>query len=177
MADFIAETTFQQGDPSDAPHLGNEETGRSRTPENEVPWALFVDGAANKEGCGASVCLVTPENDQVIEQAIMFDFPTSNNQTEYEVLIAGLNLVSALGVQLVTAHSDSQLIVNQVRGEYEAINPLLARYCSLVRQKAENFSHFELIQVGREDNNRTDYLSKITSSSPSELPKGVQVIF
>ena len=77
----------------------------------------------------------------------------------------------------MTAHSDSQLIVNQVRGEYEAINPLLARYCSLVRQKAESFLHFKLIQVGREENNRADYLSRITNSIPSELPRGVQVIY
>ena len=132
LADFIAETTFQQGDPSDAPHLGDEEAGRSRPPESEVPWALFIDGAANKEGCGADVCLVTPENDQVIEQAIMFNFPASNNQAEYEALIVGLDLAFELGIQFVIAHSDSQLIVNQVRGEYEAINHLLVGYCSLV---------------------------------------------
>ena len=139
LADFIAETTFQNPDSSNSTpnHINKDEVGVPRPLKNEALWDLFVVGAANKEVCGAGICLITPENDQVIEQAIMFNFLTSNNQAEYEALVAGLDLASALGVQLMTIHSDSQLIVNQVRGEYEAINPLLVKYCSLIRQKSK----------------------------------------
>jgi len=54
-------------------------------------WVLSVDGSSNQQGSGVGVILEGP-NGLLIEKALRFAFKASNNQTEYEVLIAGMLL-------------------------------------------------------------------------------------
>ena len=49
-----------------------------------------------------------------------FDFKATNNQAEYEALLAGLRVCVALGVYEIEIFSDSQVVVNQVLDEYQA---------------------------------------------------------
>ncbi|XP_072078092.1 uncharacterized protein [Arachis hypogaea] len=66
-------------------------------------WELHVDGASSREGSGAGVVL--KEGDTVIaEQSLNFHFLASNNQAEYEALIAGLKLALNLQVHSLTVH-------------------------------------------------------------------------
>ena len=62
---------------------------------------------------GAGVVLLSPEEDTV-ECRVCLDFPTTNNEVEYEALIEGLNLAKATGAANVVIYSDSQVITNQV---------------------------------------------------------------
>lgn len=55
--------------------------------------------------------------------ALEFKFSTSNNAAEYEALIGGLQLVQEIRVKCVQVFSDSQLVVNQVSGTFEAKKP------------------------------------------------------
>ena len=64
--------------------------------EPETIWILHVDGSSSKKGGGAGIVLEGPKNIQ-IEQSLRFGFPTSNNQAEYEALIAGLLLAKDVG--------------------------------------------------------------------------------
>ncbi|MCI32436.1 gag-pol polyprotein, partial [Trifolium medium] len=59
--------------------------------EKEQPWTLSVDGASNIRGSGAGVVLEGPD-DVMIEQSLRFAFKASNNQAEYEALMAGMKL-------------------------------------------------------------------------------------
>ena len=63
----------------------------------------------------------TPERDK-IECMIRLDFPTTNNEAEYEALIAGLDLAKAAGAKNMIIHCDSQVITSQVNGDYECRN-------------------------------------------------------
>ena len=54
-------------------------------------WRLFVDEAANAQGSGARLILTSPDGIDT-EYALRFGFQASNNETEYEAVIAGLNL-------------------------------------------------------------------------------------
>ncbi|GJS44893.1 ARID DNA-binding domain-containing protein [Tanacetum coccineum] len=53
-------------------------------------WTLFTDGASSIEGSGAGLILTDP-NGQEVTYALRFDFKTSNNEAEYEALIARLD--------------------------------------------------------------------------------------
>ena len=64
--------------------------------------------------------------------ALQFDFSASNNEVEYEVLIAGLQLVRKLSAWRIQVNSNSQLVVCQVFGEYEAKETTMQRYLSKV---------------------------------------------
>ena len=53
-----------------------------------------------------------------IEYAIGIEFNATNNEVKYEAFLAGLRVASELGVKSLDAFSDSQLVVNQVQGDY-----------------------------------------------------------
>ena len=78
LADFIME--FTPAEPTEATQL---------TPGLPI-WRLFVD-AANAQGSGAGLILTSPYEIDV-EYALRFGFQASNNEVEYEAVIARLNL-------------------------------------------------------------------------------------
>ena len=67
----------------------------AQTETDHSIWKLFVDGAVNAQGNGASLILTSPEGID-IEYPLRFGFHTSNNEAEYEAVIAGLNLAHSL---------------------------------------------------------------------------------
>ena len=82
-------------------------------------WRLSVDGAANAQGSEAGLILTSPEGID-IEYALIFGFQASNNEAEYEAVIAGLNLAHSMEVDQLEVCSDSQLAVRQIEDTYEA---------------------------------------------------------
>ena len=79
---------------------------------------MFVDGASNSRESGAGVVLISPDG-IMHEHSLRLSFNASNNEAEYEALIAGLGLAQALQIGNLEVSSDSQLVVNQVKGDYE----------------------------------------------------------
>jgi len=69
-------------------------------------WLLFVDGSSNLNGSGAEIVLEGP-GDMLIEQSLRFEFKASNNQAEYNALIAGMNLAQEMGAENIWAKSES----------------------------------------------------------------------
>ena len=74
----------------------------------------------------------TPEGDK-IECMIRLDFPTTNNEAEYEALVAGLDLARAVGVGNMIIHCDSQVITSQINGEFECRNEKMKNYLEEVK--------------------------------------------
>ena len=62
-----------------------------------------------------------PEKDK-IECMVRLNFPTTNNETEYEALIVRLDLTKVAGVENLVAYCDSQVVTSQVNGDYECKN-------------------------------------------------------
>ncbi|XP_077228511.1 uncharacterized protein LOC143861468 [Tasmannia lanceolata] len=100
----------------------------------EIHWTLHVDGSVGKTGHGAGVVLHGPEG-FTLEYALRLYFKASNNEAEYEALLAGLSLATELGAGKLKVYSDSQLVVNQVNGTYEAKGPRMKRYLQKVKEK------------------------------------------
>ena len=69
-----------------------------------------MDGSSNEGGLGAGLILVSPEG-HLMHCALGFGFKASNNEAEYEVLIAGLNLPKEMKVESLEIYGDSQLVV------------------------------------------------------------------
>jgi len=66
---------------------------------------------------------------------VRLDFPTTNNEVEYEALVTGLDLTKAAGVMSVVIYCDSQVITNLVNGDYECKNERMKRYMDQVRKR------------------------------------------
>ena len=58
-------------------------------------WRLSVDGAANSQGSDVGLILTSPDGIDM-EYALRFGFQASNNEAEYEAVIAGLNLAHSM---------------------------------------------------------------------------------
>lgn len=82
LADFLVEI------PHDEPEVKSE----------DGVWALNMDGASSKQGARIGIHMVSPYG-EVIEQAFRLDFNASNNEAEYEALIAGMQLAKAYGAK------------------------------------------------------------------------------
>ncbi|KAL0434157.1 UNVERIFIED_CONTAM: Retrovirus-related Pol polyprotein from transposon opus [Sesamum latifolium] len=99
--DYISEVT------------GNEDS------KHQQEWTMFVDGSSTSSKSGVGIVIKSPEADYM-EYAITLEFPTPNNEAEYEAILLGCKLIHAAGARRVHAYSDSQLVVSQAEGEYEA---------------------------------------------------------
>ncbi|XP_027090368.1 uncharacterized protein LOC113750588 [Coffea eugenioides] len=141
---------------------------------SEEPWVLFVDGASSKEGSGAGLLLISPTGEE-LTYALRFDFPASNNEAEYEALLTGLRIAHQMGITAIRVRSDSQLVVYQVRGEYEAKEDVMKKYLAKVQEAIKLFDIFEIERVPRSQNKRADALLKLASSSFAHLSKEVLV--
>ena len=96
-------------------------------------WRLSVNGAANAQGSGASLILTSPKGID-IEYALRFGFRASNNEAEYEAVIAGLNLAHSMEVDQLEVCNDSQRVVKQIEDSYEARNEKIILYLKKVRE-------------------------------------------
>ena len=84
-------------------------------------WSIYTDGSSNQHAGGAGVVIQTLEGDK-IECMIRLDFLTTNNEAEYEALVARLDLVKAASVENMIVHCDSQVITSQINNDYECRN-------------------------------------------------------
>ena len=77
--------------------------------EESSLWSIHTDGSPNRQaggGGGASAVLLSLEGDTV-ECMVRLNFPTTNNEVEYEALIAGLNLAKATRAASVVIYCNS----------------------------------------------------------------------
>ncbi|GJX47096.1 reverse transcriptase domain-containing protein [Tanacetum coccineum] len=83
------------------------------------PWTLFTDGSSCLDGSGAGLILTNPKGAE-FTYAIRFRFKATNNEAEYEALIASLRIAEQMGVKNLQAHVDLKIVANQVNGSYIA---------------------------------------------------------
>ncbi|GJU91484.1 reverse transcriptase domain-containing protein [Tanacetum coccineum] len=103
------------------------------------------------------------------------DCAATNNEAEYEALIAGLRIAARMGVRNLEANVDSRLVANHVLGEYVAKEDNMIQYLDKKPSHIQGFDRFTIRQVPRGDNKKADALSKIASTSFAHLSKQVLV--
>ena len=97
-----------------------------------MPWELYVDGAANQQGSGVGLVLVSPEK-IIIEKLLRLSFLATNNEAEYEALLMGMIMVQKMGGKALKVFSDSKLVVGQVRGDLEARDSRMQEYLCQIK--------------------------------------------
>ncbi|KAL0445369.1 UNVERIFIED_CONTAM: hypothetical protein Slati_2259600 [Sesamum latifolium] len=126
-------------------------------------WLLHVDGSSTTQGSGADIVITTPQGED-LEFAIKFGFKASNNEAEHEAMVIGMRMAHEAGARHLLAYSDSQLMVKQVEGTYQAKEESMIQYLQQITDLKTKFHHFQIIQIPREENAKADYLSKLASS-------------
>nr|GEW21869.1 reverse transcriptase domain-containing protein [Tanacetum cinerariifolium] len=98
----------------------------------EETWTLFTDGSSCVDGSGVGLILTNPEGVE-FTYALRFLFVASNNEAEYEALIAGLWIATQMGVKNVQANVDSKPVANQVLGTYIAKEDNMINYLEIAK--------------------------------------------
>ncbi|XP_070054159.1 uncharacterized protein [Nicotiana tomentosiformis] len=140
-------------------------------------WTLFTHRASNVKGSGLGIALITPSG-ETLRQAIRI-IPLTNNEAEYEALIAGLELARGLDSSFIEIKCDSQLLVNHVYGIFDTKEERMQQYVIKVQALLARFREWSITHIPREDNAKIDALSNLGSSTEikgSESGKVVQLM-
>jgi len=148
---YDGKIVVQGGDPERLAGLLSDSGGRAH---------VYVDGASRGNPGPAAIgwVLLTGDGGIVTEGGKRIG-STTNNRAEYEALIHGLELADEYGFDAVEVRSDSELIVRQVRGEWDANDPDLRERRVRVREMLTEFDEWSLEHVPREVNERADRLA------------------
>ena len=130
--------------------------------EEVLQWSIHTDRSSNKQAGGAGVILYSLEGDR-IECMVRLDFPTTNNEVEYEALIAGLDLARATRAENLVIYYDSQVVTSQVNGDYECRNEWMKKYLEHRKDRVNNLQ-VKFVQIPREENEHADRLAKAASA-------------
>ena len=92
---------------------------------------------------------------------------------EYETLLKGLELAKSVVANLILVLGDSQLVIGQVNGTYEAKEDRMKKYLKKIARLVKKFKEADFIQIPREENVEADTLAKEASANEAmdELDK------
>ena len=131
----------------------------------------FTDGASrgNPGEAGVGVIL-KDEQGKKISSVFGHIGSTTNNSAEYRALIACLKLVAKTPCDRVIVHSDSELMVRQVKGEYKVKDGEIQKHFQEVFGLLENVPYeFEIVHIGRDENTEADRLANLGIESRRPL--------
>ena len=129
-----------------------EDVHQTDKTENDPLWSMYFDGSCTKTNAGAGVWITNTESQHTECISCKLKFQCSNNIAEYESLLLGLHLLKRLGAKKINVYGDSELIIRQVNGEYNANHPRLRVYRNDVMDLLKTFEDSKLIFVPRKRN-------------------------
>ena len=94
-------------------------------------------------------------------------YQPTNNEVEYEALLKGLELAKSVEVMSILILGDSQLVMGQVNGAYEAKEGQMKKYLKKVLLLVKKFKEVNFVQIPREENVEADILAKEASTIES----------
>jgi ribonuclease HI len=121
------------------------------------------------------IVLFTPDGEE-LSSSLKLEFKTTNNEAEYEAVVAGLELALELGADSVEVRSDSQVIVGHINGEFEAKGEKMKKYLTKVQSMQTAFRKFCIKKIPREDNEKADHLARMASAETEESDENERVI-
>jgi hypothetical protein len=104
------------------------------------------------------------------------DFVTTNNEVEYEAVLAGLAIALEVGAPNVEIRSDSQVVVGQISGAFATQEDLLAKYLEKVHDLQSCFKSMTITKIPREKNVQADALARAGSATDQEIAKMKQQV-
>lgn len=121
---------------------------------------LWTDGAArgNPGPAGIGALLKTPSG-EVLSADSAYLGEATNNVAEYKALLLGLERALALGVKKIEVRADSELLIKQIKGQYQVRNAGLRPLYEAALKLLSRFEASTLSHVRREHNAEADRLA------------------
>ncbi|WP_267642537.1 ribonuclease HI [Haloarchaeobius amylolyticus] len=147
---YDEKVVIQGAQPSDIEAVLRDGGGRAH---------CYFDGASRGNPGPAAIGWVIVTSDGIAAEGSERIGNATNNQAEYDALIRVLEAARDFGYDELEIRGDSELIVKQVRGEYDTNNPTLREKRVTVRELLSQFDSWTLSHVPREINERADNLA------------------
>ena len=121
---------------------------------------IFFDGSSHgNPGPSGIGIIVFDESGRILDKFSRFIGFGTNNEAEYRALIESLRKAMQLGAEKVELYSDSELVVNQIKGVYSVKDEKLKRLHLKCVELLKNFKEYEISYVPRELNAEADRLA------------------
>mgnify|MGYP000851203694 FL=1 len=120
----------------------------------------FIDGASKGNPGESSYAFVLGdgEGNIIMETAVRLGIAT-NNEAEYQALLAVLDQVISQKGKKLRVFSDSQLLVKQINHLYQVKSPNLIPLYQEAQSKIQKLGYFEISHIPREENQKADHLA------------------
>jgi ribonuclease HI len=111
---------------------------------------IFSDGGARgNPGPAAAAFVILGEDGKMLKEESMFLGIRTNNQAEYEALIAALTSAIELRITAAVCHLDSELVGKHLSGEYKVKNSVLLKLYQHTQALKNCFSEIQFVNVPR----------------------------
>jgi ribonuclease HI len=132
------------------------------------PIIIYTDGGSRgNPGPAAYAFVLEAPDGSTIEEKVYLG-RTTNNVAEYTGLVKALEKARELGGRHVVLHSDSELLVKQMNGQYRVKNEGLRTLYEEAQALVREFASVEIKHVRREFNKHADRLCNEAMDEPSE---------
>ncbi|XP_026443077.1 uncharacterized protein LOC113342923 [Papaver somniferum] len=125
-------------------------------------WEIFVDEAYNSCGGGVGIIFTSPAGERIVF-CFRLEYKATNNETEYEAVIQALRIAIEMELDEVRITSDSQLVVRQIEGVYNTVDPVMKKYQQLVQDFSAKIRSIIWRNINRDHNRHANALSFIAS--------------
>lgn len=132
----------------------------SEKPLNSKKVIINTDGASKgNPGPAAIGVAIKDERGQLITSVSRGIGRATNNEAEYQAIIAALEQALKIGASHITIHSDSELVVRQLNGQYRVKKATLQALYQQVKQLQGRFTACNFTHINRQQNMAADKLA------------------
>lgn len=138
---------------------------------------IHIDGGSrgNPGPAAAGVSITTPDGKDALFEAGYWLGTQTNNVAEYQGLIKALAAATELGLEAIRIHSDSELMVKQINGQYRVKAPNLKPLFQDAKIALSQFGKWTITHVYRDHNKRADQLANMAMDAQSDVILGSDI--
>jgi ribonuclease HI len=119
-----------------------------------TPLRIYSDGASRGNPGPAAIAIkIVDAQGHVLKKTSKYLGKRTNNEAEYEALIAALGFAQSFTTDRVQCFSDSELVVKQLNGQYRVRNPRLETLWLKVRELQHHFQEARFHHIPRTEEN------------------------
>lgn len=122
---------------------------------------IYTDGASwGNPGPAAIGAVIKDDQQKILVKVSRYIGDTTNNQAEYQAVIAALKEATIFKADLVTLYLDSELVAKQLAGRYKVKNIFLFPLHKEASDLCKKFTKLSIVHVGHDGNSEAHALAQ-----------------